>query len=355
MTNRASPGPPLVDSLREVLSDTARNMLGSAGVTRDLAQTCDAATLRQALAERGLPTYASVLEFEAHCGGATAVEHRQTHLFGVDRLGCWTALRRLEAHSRGRPPGSRPLPLTLELGGRTLLPVTTAVHNAASHLWMDEDGTVYLCDDVAHGGLADSYRCLLEHEALKLLGDEWATLELLWTLLPTMTDEDTATIRRLDEDEDEDEMGVLYETDPGAPHDRAFAAATALPLFGAASDRWNQIWFGDGGFLYPFYPWRSHARMLAAPDLASLIALVQIATRVRPTVAATWHGALGAPAALGETVAARLPAYLQREENVGELVFITGPSGPRVHLERYEEPRSIYRLWEARRKSLGMG
>ena len=77
--------------------------------------------------------------------------------------------------------------------------------------------------------------------------------------------------------------------------------------------------------------------------------------RVLPlSSAATWRGPLGAPPAPGEAVAARVAGYLEREENVGHHHFITGPDGPRVHLELHAQPRSIYRLWEARRKSLGL-
>jgi hypothetical protein len=354
----ASPhGELLVDSLGDVLSETALGVLRRAGVRRDAAETCDRSTLERALVERGLPLHASVLEFEARCGGAAAAEHRQSHLFGVERLGCWAALRRLEVHNRDQPAGTKAIPLTLEIGGRTLLPISTSVHNAASHLWMDDEGTIYLCDDVEHGGLADSYRHLLEREALKLLADESAALELRWTALPTMTDEDVAAVRRLDEDEDDedDEDDAQYERNGGAPHDRAFAAAAGFPLFGPGSDRWNQVWFGDGRLLYPKYPWRGDVRVLAAPDLESMIALAQVANRVRPSVAATWRGSFGDAPRPGETVAARLPAYCDREGNVGELAFIAGASGPRVHLERYEAPRSVYRLWEARRRSLAPG
>ncbi|MEZ4296112.1 MAG: hypothetical protein R3B70_14155 [Polyangiaceae bacterium] len=339
---RSPDGPLLVDALRDVLSPQALDRLARLNVRRDPAQTCSEAELRAGLEARGLPVYERVLDFEKRCGGTVW----PTSTFGtLDRLGTWAALRERE----GPVSGGRQ-ELSIDYDGRTLVPISADHH--ASSLWMDQEGTIYLCDDCDWAPTASSAATLLEREALKWGYPEQPHLFLRWRGLPTMTEED---FRLFEHEAAMDLDGAVnppYDEEPEATFDCELARALALPVFEAATDPWRRVWFDGVRLLFPHHVWRDEERLLRAGDVEQLLRMLLVAHEVRPSAPAMWRAPCDGPPGPGETVLARVPAYQNRHEDItGEILVIQSPSSLRAHIVTYDTPIAESRAWHARRQA----
>lgn len=345
MTRRASANGPLISAtLSDVLSEHALRCLDQLDVRRDLTQTVSVEVLRRAMIDKGLPVSDHVLDFESRCGGSCWPFEGFACL---DRLGAWVGIAARESQGRVLPAD-----LSIEMAGEILVPISA--EGGLCSLWMGPQGTVFLCDDIDEAPQADSYRIMLEREALKWGDRDGFTAALCWSGMPTMTDEDFVRFEKIKEEEDapDDAPHPTYSDDLDEVFDRRLANAVGLPLFGPATDRWRSVWFDGDRLLFPRYPWRESERLLRTKGMNELVELVRAAVAIRPEAVVTWGGSRGDAPRPGEPVVASVPTRAERYGDIcADLLFIGTPGNYRVHERPRANPISTARWWQQRREA----
>lgn len=320
----------------------ALRVLERLGASRDPARTCSAEVLTTLFHERGLPAFGPVLEFEQRFGGVT---------WGKDVFGACCALRSgVDLRTLAGLVGSD----LEDYLGEVFLPISFRSHYPRANYWMNAAGTIYMVHEADSFPVADSAACFWEREALRAGEPGALTLHLKWCAMPTFTEADFARFENRGmetEEENEEAPPAPYDEDPQAVFDASLAAAIDLPLFGPATDRWRRVWFDGKRLLYPHYPWQPADRLVRTLGMDELVPIARAVRAVRSSAVAAFDGPLGDAPGADEPIAAQLLACDEREDLVGELLFIGQPGSYRAHLRRYDQPQSLHRLWQEREEA----
>lgn len=289
------------DALRGILSDRATREFERRGLSRDLSRTCDAATLRAMLEERGLPVYQAILDFEECCGGIADGPGSHFGLFSV--------IQEWERPHRGVASARLDKDDLVSFDGHPLLPINDP--NRAANDWMGEDGTIYYAsaDTGESSPDASSFVSFFERRAL------WSEWE------GTPREKRTLVVPA--------SVGV------------EIATALDLPAYAPATDAVGAWWVGDTEWVIERFEPCNHPRrstLVHAESMDAVVRAVQAVMSKDSQALIEWYGPNGPPPAPDEPIVARAPWYDYRaSEAVGEILFIGSPGHYRVHRYYCEE------------------
>ena len=247
------------EHLAHILSGYALEVIDSLGLQRDEDLIGSPDRLRGLLEARGWPVYEAAFAYDEAVGGIT--------LGGKTPLGVYAALRRRE---RERVPHDDEL---LNYQGKVLLP---AEGSGITELWIDAEGTIYNAyfGDLSGDDDGDyakpryaTYTTLLERYALQT--------DPIWGRDVALSDRRTR-----------------YTADVRARVGAELAAATNMPPWAPATDRYASVW-RDGERLVMEHPnvetnWpETEARF---DTLEDVVAFWDVAEHLAPGASMRWAG-----------------------------------------------------------------